>query len=170
MSRFLRVVGEDSPTQMLPAERRVPEDSGQFRFNFDSDPVRRIVLIPMDDIDGVRLHDLLFELEPIAAMDLRYAVRFDLPGTNRNRFFGDLRLSHTAYIREPIEWHAIDSNPFAVDGKILPPRLFHEVVEREDGHFLILVPTRKDAGVMASALNIAMTVRRSHGWRIEQVA
>ena len=171
MSRWLRIVGEDSRVASPePGVRHVPEHNGQFRFNFDVEPVRRIVLIPMDDIDGVRLHDLLFELEPVAAMDLRYAVRFDLPGTNRRRFFGDLEQAHTHYIREPIEWHSMETGAFALDCRIVPPRLFHEIIEREDGHILLLVPNRKNAGFMASALNLALTSRRTHGWRIEQAA
>lgn len=171
MSRFLRIVGDEpEPVDSEKGERHVPEHSGQFRFNFDVEPIRRIVLIPMDDIDGVRLHDLLFELAPVAAMDLRYAVRFDLPGTNRHRFFGDLQQAHTIYIREPIEWHSLEIGSFALDSRIVPHRLFHEIIEREDGHILLLVPNRKDANVMASALNLALTSRRTHGWRIEQAA
>lgn len=171
MSNFLRIIGKDSCSAPSEARDRViPEHSGQFRFNFDVEPIRRIVLIPMDEVDGILLHHLVFELEPIAAMDLRHAVRFDLPGTNRNRFFGDLRLAHTLYIREPIEWHDLDITPFAVDAALVPARLFHEIIEREDGHVLLLVPNKQSATIMASALNLALTRKKTHGWRIEQAA
>lgn len=171
MSNFLRIVGEDpcnAPSKLH--DRVIPEHSGQFRFNFDVEPIRRIVLIPMDEVDGILLHHLVFELAPIAAMDLRHAVRFDLPGTNRSRFFGDLRLAHTLYIREPIEWHDLDITPFAVDAGLVPARLFHEIIEREDGHVLLLVPNKRSATIMASALNLALTRKKTHGWRIEQAA
>jgi hypothetical protein len=171
MSGILRVVGQDPSAEMRSQiERHVPEHSGQFRFNFDVEPVRRIVLIPMDEIDGVILHEIVFELSPVAAMDLRHAVRFDLPGTNRNRFFGDLRLAHTLYIREPIEWHELTLNPFAIDSKVVPERLFHEIIEREDGHVMLLLPNKQTSIIMASALNLALTRKKTHGWRIEQAA
>lgn len=171
MSGLLRIVGQNSCAEEFgQREHHVPEHSGQFRFNFDVEPVRRIVLIPMDEIDGVLLHQLVFELTPIAAMDLRHAVRFDLPGTNRSRFFGDLRLAQTLYIREPIEWHELMLSPFAVDSTLVPMRLFHEVIEREDGHVMLLLPNKQSAVVMASALNLALTQRKTHGWRIEQAA
>lgn len=171
MSGFLRVVGQDPyASESRQREHGVPEHSGQFRFNFDVEPVRRIVLIPMDEIDGVLLHHLVFELTPVAAMDLRHAVRFDLPGTNRNRFFGDLRVAHTLYIREPIEWHELELSPFAIDAALVPARLFHEIIEREDGHVMLLLPNKQSSIIMASALNLALTRRRTHGWRIEQAA
>lgn len=165
------MVGEEFSSYGSPEGRTsVPEHSGQFRFNFDEEPVRRIVLIPMDDVDGMLLHHLVVELTPVAAMDLRHAVRFDLPGTNRNKFFGDLRVAHTLYIREPIEWHALQLNPFAIDATLVPARLFHEIIEREDGHVLLLLPNKQSTVIMASALNLALTSKKAHGWRIEQAA
>lgn len=169
MTGGLHVVGEDPSLDATHRrEHTVPEHSGQFRFNFDVEPVRRIVLIPMDEVDGAVLHQLLCELAPVAAMDLRHAVRFDLPGTNRNRFFNDLKLTDTLYVREPIEWHALELSPFVTDSNLVPVRLFHEIVEREDGHVMLLLPDKKSAVIMASALNLALTLKRTHGWRIEQ--
>jgi hypothetical protein len=169
MKGFLRLVGNSGERPAPPQSAAGnPEFDGQLRLKFDDEPVRRIVLVAMDEIDGWQLHELVIALKPFAAVDLRHAVRFDLPGTNRARFFDDLSQLHALYIREPIEWHHIEKNPMVTTSDILPLRVRYEVLEQETGHILLMVPRYSHSRVMASALNLALSTRKSHGWRIEQ--
>lgn len=153
-----------------PAPRRITAESdGQLKLDLKGGEIRRILIVSMDTVHGTRLAALLEELQAATVVDLRHAIRFDLPGLNRVRFFDALSRSQTAYTRAPLDWQSQNLNPFA-GTHCLPTRLHHEAVERWDGHLLLLVSKPEHARGIHSLLNGALSATRPDGWGIEQVA
>ncbi|MET0376525.1 MAG: hypothetical protein ABW128_20015 [Rhizorhabdus sp.] len=155
---------------LLSLEMAQPsEPTGQMSLVFDEQTIRRIVLVAMDEIHGSRVQNAIFSLRPSAVVDLRHAVRFDLPGTSRRRFFDEMEKVGALYVRTPVEWHRLETKPMAVNAAVLPVRLRHEVIERNKGHMLLLVPKSTHLRFIASALNLAMSSEHISGWKLEQV-
>ena len=109
----------------------VLEQKGQLSFEFDKAIVRRITIVAMDEVHGKQLHLILNDLRPNVVIDLRYSVRFDIPGSSRTMFFIELERIQANYLRVPVEWHLLAPRPIDVSNHDIPHRLHFEVVERK---------------------------------------
>lgn len=127
----------------------------------------RLVIVAMEEIHGLRLAKLIATLKESEAIDLRHAVRFDLPGTSRRHIFSELEKAGTAYIRAPVEWHRLEIRPMATDTALLPARFRHKLFEQPSGHLLVLVPRTTHQRFLASTLNLVLSAELSLGWRIQ---
>lgn len=168
MDRHLRVVDDSDGWRPAPKIVR-PDDDRQLELDLgDDDQIRRILVAVMDRIHGARLHDLVTEIHPAVVLDLRNTIRFDLPGTNRDRFLKVVSQVRSSYMRAPMAWHADLCGPVVAD-YVLPVRLHHEVVERSDGNLMLLVNKPEHAFRISSMLNIAFSKSRMRKWDIEHV-
>lgn len=159
------------PSSTAPrAPRRLSTDrQGQFQLELNGCEVRHIIIIVMDAVHGSRLATTVEKLLPATVIDLRQTLRFDQPGSSRSTFFDLLSRTRSTYIRAPIEWSGIQTRHLATDQR-LPTRVFHETVERWEGHIALLVSKVEQARFLATTLNLTLSVRRTEGWDILQVA
>ena len=72
-------------------------------------------------------------------------------------------------MRAPVEWSDLQTRHSAADQR-LPTRVFHEAVERWEGHIALLVSKVEQARYLETILNLALSERRPDGWDILQVA
>jgi hypothetical protein len=135
----------------------------------DDDRVRRILVAVMDRIHGTRLHDLVVEIHPAVVLDLRNTIRFDLPGTSRDRFLDSVSRIRSSYMRAPMPWTADIGGPVLVDYD-LPVRLHHEVIERSDGNLMLLVNKPEHAFRISSILNVALSKKSLRRWDIQHAS
>lgn len=163
--RRLRIVDGSDDWHPTPTIIR-HDDDGQLEFDLgDSDRVRRILVAVMDRIHGARLQELIAEIHPTVVLDLRNTIRFDLPGTSRDRFLDTVSRVRASYMRAPMAWQSDLKGPVLID-YALPIRLHHEVVERSDGNLMLLVNKSEHALRISSLLNVALS--KNHlSWDIE---
>lgn len=166
-ARRLRVVDESSGGRVSPRVMRY-DQHGQLELDLGDDRVRRILVAAMDRIHGLRLHELVTEVHPVVVLDLRNTIRFDLPGTNRDRFLEIVSRVQSSYMRAPMTWHGDLRAPVHID-LVLPVRLHHEVVERHDGNLMLLVNKPEHALRISSMLNVTLSQNHIKKWDIEQV-
>jgi hypothetical protein len=163
------VDGADAPPPS-PAPRRLSTNrQGQFRLELKDGEVRHILIIVMDAVHGSRLASAMEKLLPATVIDLRQTLRFDQPGSSRSAFFDQLSRIRSTYMRAPIEWSDIQTRRLSADQR-LPTRIFHEVVERWEGHIAFLVSKIDQAQYLETILNLTLSERRPDGWDILQVA
>lgn len=143
-----------------------PVHTDQLSFDLQQDPLKQIVIVAMDEIDGTHLRQLIDLTQPKFLLDLRHVVRFDNPGSSRDHFFNLLSKSKSLYTREPIAWHSIDTAPLAVDVSMLPARVRHEVVEQHHSNVVLLVSKSAECRKLASVLNLALSRDRATNWVI----
>ncbi|MCL6698884.1 hypothetical protein LZ496_08840 [Sphingomonas sp. NSE70-1] len=141
-------------------------DAGQFSFDLQHNALKQIVIVAMDEIDGVHLRQLLDVTQPKYLLDLRHVVRFDNPGSSRDHFFNHLSKTKSLYTRDPIAWHSIDTAPLSVDADMLPARVRYEVVEQHDNNVMLLVSKPTESRKLASVLNLALSRDRATNWVI----
>jgi len=166
--RHLTVV--DNQTVAPTAPRRLSTNSqGQFQLELKDGEIRRILIIVMDEIHGARLATVVEKLHPITVVDLRQTLRFDQPGSSRTLFFDRLSRVRSTYLRAPIQWSQMEARHLNSKHP-LPARVYHEAVERWDGHIALLVSKIEHARYLESMLNLALSERQPEGWGIEQVA
>ena len=154
-----------------PKRRGVAVAEGeQLTFDFweEQDPQRLIVLVAMDAIHGRTLCELILRTKPRVALDMRYAVRFDLPGTNRTQVFLHFHETNTMYSKSSIPWHQLKAADFMIDRGPISQRLYHEVLERNIDPIMLLVPQPDHARFVNAYLNRKMSEHVDHAWRIEQ--
>lgn len=157
-----------SPPQ--PAPRRLSTNrQGQFQLELKGGEVRHILIIVMDAVHGSRLASAVEKLLPVTVIDLRQTLRFDQPGSSRSAFFHQLSRIRSTYMRVPVEWSDLQARHLAADQR-LPTRVFHEAVERWEGHIALLVSKVEHARYLEAILNLALSERRPDGWDILQVA
>lgn len=164
--RRLRLVNDSDRWELTQALVR-HDEFGQLELDFGDDPVRKILVAAMDRIHGLRLHGLVAEVHPVVVLDLRSTIRFDLPGTSRDRFLDNISRIHSSYMRAPMTWH--DDVRTAVDVEVeLPLRLYHEVIERHVGNLMLLVNKPEHALRLSSMLNVTLTQHRLGRWDVKQ--
>ena len=166
----LRLVsGLEKAFPALSKQRLEWESNGQFRLPFEDEAaVRRIVIVVMDTIHGTRLHSYLDDLRPKVVLDVRHAIRFDLPGTSRVQFFENIHNVGASYFQEPIEWHELKAQPLTVDDRLFSQRIRYEVVEHCNGHLMLLVSKCAHLRLLLPVLNFSLTRNHPPGWRIEE--
>jgi len=168
--RHLTLVENSSSTPTSVAPRRLKTDSqGQLQLDLKDGNIRHIRIIAMDVVHGAKLSTMFDRLQPTTVLDLRKTLRFDQPGLSRYSFFNQLSRIRSAYFKEPIEWPKLKAYHLS-SSQPLSARVYHEVVERWDGHLVLLVSKAEHARYLEVALNRALSERRSDGWDIEQVA
>lgn len=167
--RHLSIVDNLAPPPSPARPRRLSTNKqGQFQFELKDGEIRHILIVVMDEVHGSRLASAVDRLPPVVVVDLRQTLRFDQPGLSRTSFFDHLSRLRSVYLREPIEWHQLPTKHIN-DKSSLPIRLYHEAVERWEGHIALLVSKLEHARYLESVLNIALMERRPDGWEIEQV-
>lgn len=164
---FLRVVDESDAWHRLPNPIRHNEN-GQLEFNLGDDQVRKILVAAMDRIHGLRLLELVQEVHPVVVLDLRNAIRFDLPGTSRHMFLESVARVRSMYMRVPMEWRA-NVHTFVQADLDLPSRLHHELIERGDGNVMLLVKNPEHALRISSMMNVTLSKFQTKHWDIQQV-
>lgn len=166
----LTLVDSASAPPAPVAPRRLSTDQqGQFQLELKSTDVRHILIVVMDAVHGSRLANVVEKLLPVTVVDLRQTLRFDQPGSSRSAFFDQLSRIRSTYLRAPIEWPHLNASPLATDHR-LPARVYHEAVERWDGHVAFLVSKIEQARYLEAGLNRALSERRTEGWDIMRVA
>jgi hypothetical protein len=106
---------------------------------------------------------------PATVIDLRQTLRFDQPGSSRSVFFDQLSRIRSTYMRAPVEWSDLKIRHLAADQR-LPARVFHETVERWEGHIALLVSKVEQARYLETILNLALSEHHPDGWDILQVS
>ncbi|WP_354345803.1 hypothetical protein [Phyllobacterium ifriqiyense] len=129
-----------------------------------------LTIVAMDSIHGKTLCNLILTLRPQVAVDLRHAVRFDLPGTNRHQIFSCFNETRTFYTQASIPWHELKPADFMTDRTSLSHRLHHEILERSESALMLLLPSLEHSRYLRSYLNRKLSEKADQPWRIEEVA
>lgn len=152
------------------APRRLSTDrQGQFQLELQDGDIRHILIVAMDAVHGSRVATAVEKTLPNTVVDLRQTLRFDQPGLSRTSFFDQLKRVRATYMREPVDWPHFLS-PHLITDQRLPIRVYHEAVERWDGHVALLVSKAEHAQYLKALLNRDLSERRPAGWDILQVA
>ena len=141
----------------------------QLDFSFDDvdfEPDIRIFLVPMDDMHGGRLCETLDTIRPKLVLDLRYVIRFDLPGTSRTQVFKRFHSLQTLYIKDSLPWHDMERRDFIAGDVSISHRLRHEVVERDQTPILIFVPKIEHVRYLGSYLNRILAPQSKKTWEV----
>jgi hypothetical protein len=167
--RHLTIVNNLVPHSAPASPRRLSTNKqGQFQLELKDGDIRHILIVVMDQVHGSRFASAVDRLPPVVVVDLRQTLRFDQPGLSRASFFDHLTKLRAVYMREPIEWHHFPTKHIN-HNRSLPTRLYHEAVERWEGHIALLVSKFEHARYLESMLNMALMERRPDGWEIEHV-
>lgn len=150
-------------------ETVAPNPEAQLELDLGNQPCRLLRIAVTDTIHGRRLTSIVDEIVPEFVLDLRNVLRFDLPGLSRDFFFHRLSSRGVHYARAPIGWHTVSAWGLTT-GSNLPPRLYHEAVERWGGNLLLLVSRAEHAMHTHAMLNMALSAKRATGWNIERVS
>ena len=166
----LTLVGGDESHRKPSAPRRLSTDrQGQFRLELQEGDIRHILIVAMDAVHGSRVATAVEKTLPITVVDLRQTLRFDQPGLSRASFFDQLKRVRATYLREPVDWPHLQSCRLITNQR-LPIRVYHEAVERWDGHIALLVSKAEHAQYLGALLNRDLSECRPAGWDILQVA
>lgn len=130
---------------------------------------KQLTIVCMDSIHGKTLCNIISNLRPQVAVDLRHAVRFDLPGTNRDQVFMRFNEAKTFYTQAGLPWHELKPADFMADRTSLSHRLHHEILERAEAVILLLLPSPEHSKYLRSYLNRKLSEKAGHPWRIEEV-
>ena len=127
---------------------------------------RRTFIVPMDHIHGGRLCNLIMELKPQAVIDLRHVIRFDLPGTNRDRVFRHIRAVGSCYMTIPVPWHQFQARDFMAGETSLSDQLTQEVVKREGSPVLLFVSRRTEVRLVATYIHQILSSQARSSWQV----
>jgi hypothetical protein len=173
----LRLVPPSSPSEEKFAPAVEPRcnlaagDGLQLSLPFDDcTTLRRIVIVSMDQIHGQTLCNLILDLKPKVAIDLRLLIRFDLPGASRAEIFNHLKLVNTLYVKDSMQWNRLKAHDLMLSESTLSHRLNHEVVERDDSPILLLASKKDEARYLGAYLNRILSMRAKRPWRVDQAS
>lgn len=174
---FLRLVQSGAKSEndekqgIVPRVFRSAQRPQQLKLPFDlpSEPELIIKIVAMDSVHGRLLNEILEQFEPEVVLDLRHAVRFDLPGTSRQLVFSHLSRLHAHYSVDSIPWHAIQPTDLMTMQWGLSPRLLHELLHEGSSRLLLLVPKPDHARLLASYLNRVLSEQSTQEWEMALV-
>ncbi|MGA1834271.1 hypothetical protein [Rhizobium wenxiniae] len=138
---------------------------------FDLDDARRekrVIIVPMNFIHGHRFVELVATMKPKVVLDMRHAIRFDLPGTNRSNIFARFANVEAFYTTASLPWHELSTADFMLDRGNLSQRLHHEILERAEERVMILVPEAMHARWLRIYLNRRLTEAAKSDWLVEE--
>ena len=139
----------------------------QFSLPFVDKPAdRQTVIVPMEHIHGEQLCRLITDLKPQVVIDLRYVIRFDLPGTSRASIFRHIRAASSSYITIPVPWHQCQARDFMADKALLPARFTQEILNREGSAVLLLVARRTEARYLATYIHRILADQAGSSWHV----
>jgi hypothetical protein len=169
--RLITKEGYDLPTPEVVSEARSSRkrSSEQLSFSFDDVEAQdghRVEIVAMDGLHGKRLCELIVAKKPKVAVDLRYVIRFDLPGTSREQVLSYFRATNTLYVRDPIPWHDLQRRDFMAGDRVLSQRLEHETVERKHSPVMLFVPKKEHVALLTAYLNRVFSSRGEDSWEI----
>ncbi|MCO6426039.1 hypothetical protein [Sinorhizobium meliloti] len=143
----------------------------QLRFDLDgATEEKRVVLVPMSMMHGRRFAEIVSEMKPKIVLDMRHAIRFDLPGTNRSHIFAQFTSVAAFYTTASLPWHEFTPADFMLDRGKLSQRLHHEIFEREEDRIMILLPDTLQATWLRTYLNRRLSEWAKSDWRIEEAS
>lgn len=145
----------------------IPAFDRQLRLPFDDSASRRIIIVAMDCIHGIQLCNLILDIKPKKAIDLRYLIRFDLPGTNRSEIFHRMKLVRTHYVKASLPWHQLSARDFMLGNKQLSDQLDYEIMGGEESPLLLLASKDDDVRNLTSYLNRLLSSHSTSYWQIE---
>ena len=151
------------------AGRSRVQESEQLSFSFDDVEIqggRCVEIIAMDGLHGKRLCELIISKKPKVVLDLRHAIRFDLPGTSREQILNYFRATKTLYVRDPIPWHNMKRRDFISGDRVISQRLEHEAVERKQSPVMLFVPKDEHVNLLTAYLNRVLSQRGEGPWAI----
>lgn len=170
--RLVDTKGEDPalPSPKTTVGKRSTRKGEQLRLDLDGEHhEKRVVLVAMDSIHGRMFSDLIFALRPQIVLDMRHAIRFDLPGTSRAQIFARFTEVQAFYATASIPWHELKASDFMIDRGSLSHRLHHEILERTEHQIMILLPAPNHARYLRSYLNRKLSERAEQDWEIKEV-
>ena len=129
---------------------------------------KHVAIVAMDVIHGLRLRRLIESLQPQVVVDVRYLLRFDLPGTSRNEIFHTLQESKSSYVKATIALHELSYRHFMSGDAAMPDSFLREVTERDNTRIIVMVSKIDDCKSIATYLNIALSSSR-HSWSFHNV-
>jgi hypothetical protein len=164
---YLQLVEKGNEQRHLPRRRLRQRRDGQMYLDLPQQEVRTFFIVAMDEVHGTRLAQVISLARPSTVIDLRYAIRFDIPAMNRSLFFDCLSRNDAHYLRIPIAWHELKPS-FVKTMAAIPHSLRHELIERKDGNLVLLVPKSEHARHISSELNLVLSSASEEDWDLEQ--
>ena len=131
---------------------------------------KNIVIVAMEFMHGLTFESIIDTFDPKITLDLRHAVRFDMPGTNRNQVFSKFKSHNTFYTQANLPWHQLTPADFMLGESEISQRLAHEILERQEANIMLLVPNQQFATYLRTYLNRKLSELFSDNWRIEEAS
>lgn len=172
--RYGRFDGHLPPKGRESNNRHVVERLPRFDqldlFDMPALPELRVFIVAMDTVHGRTLHDAVFSSKPRSVIDLRYAARFDQYGSSRDTLFEYFRSVGSYYVLDSIPWHELSARDFMTEGRLVLPRLHHELVELGRGAVMIFVPKPQHSNMLSTYLNRMLSTKVQISWCVEQIS
>lgn len=139
----------------------------QLSFEFiDEQHGSKLAIAVMDTVHGADLCRFIDEFSPKVALDMRFSIRFDVPGSNRNHIFRQLEKCRTLYSRAAVKWHDLSPSDFMLSDAPISQRLNHELFERGETPLLVFVQKTAHAHLLHSFLNRQISGRDMDDWSV----
>lgn len=130
---------------------------------------RQIFIVPMDEIHGRRLCNLIVGTMPKTVIDLRHVIRFDLPGSNRKKIFRCLETSNSQYTRLPISWHLIQAQDIMSGKDLFPDQLTQEIIKQKETPTLMLVASKIQTRLLITFVSQVISSCTRSPCKIEEI-
>ena len=143
------------------------EEEHQLSFEFDTEQHNsKLAIAVMDTVHGADLCRFIDEFSPKVALDMRFSIRFDVPGSSRNHIFRQLEKCRTLYSRAAVKWHDLSPSDFMLNNAPISQRLNHELFERGETPLLVFVQKQTHAQLLHSFLNRQISKRETNDWSV----
>lgn len=126
----------------------------------------KLAIAVMDTVHGADLCRFIDEFSPKVALDMRFSVRFDVPGSSRNHIFRQLEKCRALYSRAAVRWHDLSPSDFMLRDAPISHRLNHELFERGETPILVFVQKTEHAQFLHSFLNRQISGRNVDDWSV----
>lgn len=163
-------IGEHGLPPVIPEKKAVVRRprAAQLKFPFAEERIDlRVIIVIMDMVHGRAFNDLLGHLRPEVVLDLRHAVRFDLPGTNRQTVFNQISNINALYAVELLPWHQMQAKDMMAMEWGLSPRLLHELMSSKESRVMLLVSKLDHARMLSPYINRVLSRRPPASWELE---
>lgn len=171
-SNDLECSDEQNVNSFVRAELNASQQcSLQLEFNFEVEiPSNKLALVAMEEIHGTQFCEFILDFSPRIALDTRRLVRFDLPGSSRDRIFQCFKASNTLYSTDEISWHQLRARDFLVSDTFVSQRLAYEIFEERIAPIMVMVQKSEHANWLHSHLNRYLAKLGDQNWQISSCA
>lgn len=163
---------EEQSAGRLEAPLATADHESQLSFAFEKleRPERiQLFIVPMDEIHGRKLCELIDHFRPGLIIDLRGLIRFDLPGINRSIIINLMRSHGIKYIKEPVSWGSLNITGLAASDVHLSQRMNYEILHSGKGAVFIFVQKSIHVKFLNSVLNTVLSKKASSPWSINNI-